>query len=51
MNTTIQTCYTFKIKTAYADYVFAVCVTSPVAIVKLYYLHWTLTGMYSLNTR
>ena len=33
--------------TAYAKYVFAACVTSSLAAVKLY---WTLTAMYSLNT-
>ena len=36
--------------TAYAKCVFAACVTSSPAAVKLYSLHWTLTGMYSLNT-
>ena len=31
--------------------VFAACVTSYLVAVKLYSLHWILTGIYSLNTR
>ena len=50
-NTKIQTCYTFKIKKAYAECVFASCVTSYPAVGKLNSVHWALTGMYSLNTR
>jgi hypothetical protein len=34
-NTKIQTYYTFKIMTAYAECVFAACVTSSLAEVKL----------------
>jgi hypothetical protein len=37
-----------KIKIACAEGVIAACVTS-LAVVKLYNLHWELTGMYLLN--
>ena len=45
-NTKIQTCYTFKIKTAYAECVLADGVTSSLAVIKLYNLEISLFKFY-----